>query len=133
MKSAFELAYITSSMFSGQPRGNTVRFLYLDEIHFIEPVSIGDIVAFSSKVVYIQDNVIHVRVKASVLNSETHIKKVTNLFHFAFRLTKIDKTLFPRSYKDGIYYLDAKRRHKKMEDAIVKEEEQSLWYDNEFY
>lgn len=130
MKSAFELAYITASMFSGETRSKGVRFLYLDEIHFIEPVSIGDIVSFSSKIVYIDSNVIHIRVKATVLNSETHVKKVTNLFHFAFKLNKIEKVLYPKSYKDGIYYIDARRRHKKMELALIHEVENTLWFDN---
>jgi acyl-coenzyme A thioesterase 9 len=114
MKSAFELAFITATMYSTDP--SKINFLYLDEIHFIEPVSIGDVVTFGSKVVYTtKDNVIHVRVKAEVLiPGGNHKRKTTNLFHFAFKVPQMLATLYPKTYKDGIYYLDAKRRHVKM-------------------
>eukprot|EP01080_Neovahlkampfia_damariscottae_P004467 gene4467-7848_t len=116
MRSAFEIAFINVNFFGSSFTDNGkpfCRFLYLDEIHFIEPISIGDIAVLSSKVVYLENNIVHCRVKVEVVHPVTKIRKTTNLFHFAFEVEAVDKILYPNSYKEGIYYLDAKRRHEK--------------------
>lgn len=117
MKMAFEDAFIAAALQSQDP--GKIKFMYLDEIHFIEPVSIGDVLSFASKIIYIEDNIVHVRVKAEVLiPGGAHQRKTTNLFYFVFSVDHIKYTLYPRSYKDGIYFLDAKRRHQKMKSVI---------------
>jgi hypothetical protein len=133
MKSALDTAFICVNFFtplSTKDGETSCKFLYLDEIHFIEPVSIGDIAIFSAKVIFVENNIVHVRVKVEVVRPGSSIKKTTNLFHFVFKVQQIQKQLYPSSYKgnfeffspvlDGIYYLDAKRRHEKYLESMNK-------------
>ncbi|KAJ4481142.1 Thioesterase/thiol ester dehydrase-isomerase [Lentinula aciculospora] len=128
MRLAYELGFSNASMFC---RGR-VRFLALDEISFKLPVPIGSILRLDSVILYDdlvrqierngEENVyqlVHVGVKANVIDIKTGTEKTTNEFRFTWRgeekftgdgieSQKLRKVV-PKTYRDAILWLEARR------------------------
>lgn len=106
MRKAFELAFSTAHVFSSiQP-----AFKAVDEITFVAPVSIGDIVCFTSEVVFTDNDYIQVSVAADVISPQTKERKTTNVFHFTFLSRGNKKKVYPYSYEDAIKMADGRRK-----------------------
>jgi len=108
MRKAFELAWTTAYVYTGM----RPTFKAIDEIFFLEPVSIGDIASFKSEVVYTQDNMVQIAVTADVILPESHTTKTTNIFHISFSFPQVKevKKIVPSSYEEVIKYVDGRRR-----------------------
>ncbi|KAI7902889.1 acyl-CoA thioester hydrolase [Cokeromyces recurvatus] len=108
MRRAYELAHATGSVFCKTP----VHLLSLDEIVFKKPVPVGSLLNLSSKVIYSQDDSFQVSVTAEVTDMKTNTTDVTNTFHFSFTTQrKVVPQIFPKTYAEGMLYLEGKRRH----------------------
>mmetsp|Transcript_15031 Transcript_15031/g.16718 ORF Transcript_15031/g.16718 Transcript_15031/m.16718 type:complete len:323 (+) Transcript_15031:744-1712(+) len=116
MKQAFNLAWTNAHVFSAsQP-----RFLALDEVIFHRPVSIGDIVFFTSQVVYTHGPTIGIEVVAEVMNYKTHTKVKSNTFHFLFTCPDaIVNRVVPVTYEESMKYLLGRRKHEASKKAAT--------------
>eukprot|EP00277_Geminigera_cryophila_P005025 CAMPEP_0179430590 /NCGR_PEP_ID=MMETSP0799-20121207/15698_1 /TAXON_ID=46947 /ORGANISM="Geminigera cryophila, Strain CCMP2564" /LENGTH=339 /DNA_ID=CAMNT_0021207109 /DNA_START=654 /DNA_END=1673 /DNA_ORIENTATION=- len=143
MHEAYELAYTTSAAYAaslgatGQIIG-APTVIAVDDISFSKPVSIGDVVIFTSKVVYTGSNellvqqsnkypnaiscVFQVRVLTKILDLKTGQKHISNEFHFTFLSRDPDAMprfpvvpcrvapIAPKSYTEGMLWIDGRRR-----------------------
>ncbi|KAM0751769.1 hypothetical protein T439DRAFT_324959 [Meredithblackwellia eburnea MCA 4105] len=111
MRLAYETAYSTACLFARTP----VSFIALDELHFALPVELGSLLTLDSRVTYnpmVGDHKsFHVAVEAGTTNLQSGERKITNTFHFTFASDKaLDRHVLPRSYKQAMMWLDARRR-----------------------
>jgi len=105
MRQAFELAWTTCYWFAcKQP---TLKAI--DDIAFLEPVEIGQVVTFSSKVVYSTENAVEVSVAADVIDPKSNARKTTNVFQFTFLCPDLKKKVIPFSYEDCLNYITGRR------------------------
>ena len=97
MRRAFELAHASAYTFSG----HRPRFLEVDQIVFKKPVNIGDLLRFTSRVLYTKEPVVapideddstgkpaevHVEVVSYILQPETCDAQECNKFYFTFAM-----------------------------------------------
>eukprot|EP00429_Kryptoperidinium_foliaceum_P016895 CAMPEP_0176037844 /NCGR_PEP_ID=MMETSP0120_2-20121206/18751_1 /TAXON_ID=160619 /ORGANISM="Kryptoperidinium foliaceum, Strain CCMP 1326" /LENGTH=433 /DNA_ID=CAMNT_0017371235 /DNA_START=29 /DNA_END=1330 /DNA_ORIENTATION=- len=89
MRRAYELARSTAHLFGGR----RPVFHELDEVTFLAPVNVGDMVTFESCVLYTSEKIdpqgratIHTEVKAHVLRPESRSVTLSNTFNFTFGL-----------------------------------------------
>ncbi|KAJ3809201.1 Thioesterase/thiol ester dehydrase-isomerase [Lentinula aff. lateritia] len=121
MRLAYELGFSNASMFCR----SRVRFLGLDEISFKLPVPIGSILRLNSVILYDdffrqrEENgeanvyqLVHVGVKANVVDIKTGTEKTTNEFRFTWRgeekLVKVRRVV-PKTYREAMLWLEARR------------------------
>lgn len=109
MREAFELGYLTACNFAKRDR---VRFVMMDDIIFLEPVEIGQVLSFGARVVYTAESkdIIQVMVTADVIRPTTGSRTTTNTFHFTFASDNLDTAVNPRSYREAIMLLEGRRR-----------------------
>ena len=104
---AYELAFITAYSFSGlQP-----AFLEVDRVDFLEPVDIGDILQFSSRVLYSENRGVlgrgeqgvgYVEVQAVVISPDSVSSRRTNTFLFAFGFEGHIATVVPETMEQAL-------------------------------
>jgi acyl-coenzyme A thioesterase 9 len=84
MRLAFELAFSNAYVFAG------IRpvFLEVDHVAFTNPVDVGDLLVFNSRVLYTepaeQQSLVHIHVEAWVTEPERATAKIANQFYFTF-------------------------------------------------
>jgi acyl-coenzyme A thioesterase 9 len=92
-------------------------------INFRKPIEVGGIALFNSQVCYSSDRFMQISVETQVLDVETqncevgltfvsytiHKLQITNTFQFTFKSDHEVPLVVPKSYADGILYLDARR------------------------
>eukprot|EP00041_Stephanoeca_diplocostata_P012655 m.212205 g.212205 ORF g.212205 m.212205 type:complete len:442 (+) comp19037_c0_seq8:239-1564(+) len=83
MRRAFELAFSTAYCFCGQ----VPSFVEVDEVLFLAPVNIGNLLRFESCVLYTEGNIMHVEVRTSVTCPEESANTLSNVFHFSFAVS----------------------------------------------
>ncbi|KZV64632.1 Thioesterase/thiol ester dehydrase-isomerase [Peniophora sp. CONT] len=112
MRLAYELGFTTSRLFTRRP----VTFLSLDKISFAKPVPIGSILRLKSEILYTEDNIVHVRVKAMVVEVETGAEQMTNDFRFTWAATeeagaeqKSIPLVVPKTYREAMKWLEGRR------------------------
>jgi len=148
MHEAYELAYTTAASFAalssfGASGGGVVgapTVMAVDDVTFSRPVSIGDVVIFSSKVTYTGSNelllqqhgnsshfadsiscIFQVTVTTHILDLKTGKRNLANEFHFTFlsRNGEVSdgalrpcpvRPVGPNSYLEGVAWLDGRRR-----------------------
>ncbi|KAI6192370.1 Acyl-coenzyme A thioesterase 9, mitochondrial [Aphelenchoides bicaudatus] len=105
MRSAFETALANAALFSRcRP-----HIMAVDNIVFKRPVEIGSILLLNSQVSYSTDCFMQLDVNANVVDIETGIGETTNTFQFTFKADKNVPRVMPKSYIDGMAYLNARR------------------------
>ncbi|KAF9556445.1 Thioesterase/thiol ester dehydrase-isomerase [Agrocybe pediades] len=115
MRLAYELGFANASMFT---RGH-VRFLSLDGISFSKPVPIGSILRLRSQILHTASSLeypvlVHVGVKANVVDVKTGREETTNDFRFTW-CRDIDaaspgvRHVVPKTYKEAMLWLEGKR------------------------
>lgn len=120
MRLGFELSFSTAYIFSkSQP-----FFVALDDITFLKPVEIGDILKLKSTVVYTKvirrkvinsnlkkEKFIVVEVVASVTNPEEGKSAITNVFYFTYHCPLLNeiKRVKPHTYAEAMKFLEGKR------------------------
>ncbi|KAI0063018.1 Thioesterase/thiol ester dehydrase-isomerase [Artomyces pyxidatus] len=111
MRLAYELGFTTSRLFTRNP----VRFLSLDNISFARPVPIGSILRLTSEILYTASSeqfptIVHVRVKANVVDVETGAERMTNDFRFTWCSDiPITRKVVPKTYREGMLWLEGRR------------------------
>jgi len=115
MRLAYELGFTNASLFT---RGH-VRFLSLDGISFARPVPIGSILRLRSQILYTTSSpeyptIVHVGVKANVVDVQTGQEQTTNDFRFTWcqELGKASPDLrkvVPETYTEAMLWLEGKR------------------------
>lgn len=116
MRLAYELGFTNASMFT---RGH-VRFLSLDGISFARPVPIGGILRLRSCILHTASTpehpvIVHVGVKANVVDVETGSEQTTNDFRFTWCqdpeevTTSPPRQVVPKTYKEAMLWLEGKR------------------------
>lgn len=123
MRHAFELAWITARNFAGKPP----VFVALDDIQFRAPVSIGDVISFTASVEYSQGyphRTMSVAVSTAILDPVAESTRITNDFHFTFRVDGVVNAVVPSTFADAMRYIEAMRRQQRGL-ALAAEREQS--------
>ncbi|KIM37937.1 hypothetical protein M413DRAFT_448199 [Hebeloma cylindrosporum] len=120
MRLAYELGFTNASLFT---RGH-VRFLSLDGISFARPVPIGSILRLRSQILHTQLGgegdqypiVVHVGVKADVVDVRTGAEQTTNDFRFTWCQERRNEAesaglrhVVPKTYKEAMLWLEGKR------------------------
>jgi len=109
MREAFELGYLTACNFAKRDR---IRFVMMDDIIFLQPVEIGQVLSFGARVVYTaaSKDMIQVMVTADVIDPTTGQRNTTNTFHFTFASPRLAAAINPCSYREAIMLLEGRRR-----------------------
>eukprot|EP00039_Didymoeca_costata_P005656 m.83380 g.83380 ORF g.83380 m.83380 type:complete len:440 (-) comp12920_c0_seq4:7885-9204(-) len=105
IRRAFEIAFATSYLFSG----GTPNFNKVDEVLFLTPVNVGDLVKFESAIIAVENdckpNLMHVEVLAFVTKPENRESRLSNVFHFTFAAggdcSHTLKSVLPSSMEDA--------------------------------
>jgi len=88
MRKAFETAYVSTVCFFGE---ENPHFLFVDDIQFVRPVSVGSVAEFVSTVVYSDAGHIVVQVVVMEVDHITEKRNKTNVLTYIFRSSIIDK------------------------------------------
>ncbi|KAF4568343.1 hypothetical protein EYR40_010253 [Pleurotus pulmonarius] len=113
MRLAYELGFTNASLFT---RGH-VRFLSLDKIAFARPVPIGSILKLTSCVLHSTSTpqfpvLVHIGVKADVIDPKTGEEQTTNDFRFTWcrdHGPPLEKVVVPRTYRGSMLWLEGRR------------------------
>ncbi|KAI0085600.1 Thioesterase/thiol ester dehydrase-isomerase [Irpex rosettiformis] len=113
MRLAYELGYTNSMIFTRGP----VRFLSLDSIAFAKPVPIGSVLHLTSHILHTENTeqypaLIHVGVKATVIDIKTGSEDLTNDFRFTWCREEGEpagRTVVPMTYQESMWWIEGKR------------------------
>ncbi|KAK7035389.1 hypothetical protein VNI00_011920 [Paramarasmius palmivorus] len=93
-----------------------VRFLSLDGISFAKPVPIGSILRLTSHILHSTTSseypmLVHVGVKANVVNIKTGSEQTTNDFRFTWCKEHGEETrkVVPKTYQEAMLWLEGRR------------------------
>ncbi|PHJ15887.1 acyl- thioesterase [Cystoisospora suis] len=115
-RKALELSYLTSQCFL---KAVTPVLKGVDDIYFLEPLFVGEMVMMRSTVVWVTAAEIQVQVEAFRVDPVSGEKKKTNIFNFRYGTRVHDEDLprqekpppvFPQNYADCIAFIEARRR-----------------------
>ncbi|CAN0044696.1 unnamed protein product [Discosporangium mesarthrocarpum] len=117
MHRAFEVAFCAAYTFGG----SRPQFLEIDEVVFLQPVDVGDIVRFDACVLYTRERdgahppAACVEVLASVVRPEAVMSKVSNRFNMTFRFPELSgdlrlREVVPADATEAARVLAAKER-----------------------
>ena len=116
MKNAYELARCTAYMFCGP--NSAPYFIAVDSMSFLQPVEIGSIISFHSKICYSAgepDSIFQIRVETVVHDLVKNSVFPSNIFHFSFQSPKVAvRQIVPSTYREAIDFLDGRRRRDKL-------------------
>ncbi|KAL5524920.1 hypothetical protein ACEPAF_8789 [Sanghuangporus sanghuang] len=112
---AYELGFTTASVFARKRR---LRFLSLDGIGFKCPVSIGSVLQLTSQVTHTSTEelpaVVHVFVKANVIDVKTGTEQHTNDFKFTWgeidpESEPLRRMVVPQTYAESMKWIEGRR------------------------
>lgn len=110
MAQAYNLALYTTSVFA---RGTAVVPLGIDEAVFLQPISIGDLVTFTARLVHATEQTcrvfVTVEVRAAADPARLPLRSNRLIFPFAARAPP--GGVVPHTYGEMLMHLDAVRRH----------------------
>lgn len=137
MRKAFEIARANAYMHCAPSAHHSYPVLAgIDDILFLHPVTLGQLLKFQSSVSYSERGAILVEVetRASTLQEATKPVKVTNRFHFTFGARTKDELALdvpqvkPHTYREAIHYLDGRRRLKAAKSSALETRSDLLTY-----
>jgi len=105
MRLAMETAWANAAIFSK----SRPKIMAVGHINFRKSVEVGGIALFNSQICYSADRFMQVSVETNVLDVESQKCEITNTFQFTFKADHEVPFVVPKSYADGIVYLDARR------------------------
>ncbi|EKM77042.1 hypothetical protein AGABI1DRAFT_122296 [Agaricus bisporus var. burnettii JB137-S8] len=115
MRLAYELGIANTVVFTRGP----ARFLSLDSISFARPVPIGSILSLTSQIHHTTSSpdyptIVHVGVKANVVDVETGSERTTNDFRFTWaqehgKGSTVPRKVVPRTYQEAMLWLEGRR------------------------
>jgi len=114
VRNSYELAFVTAWIFSRQKTEPTP--LCGEDLTFKLPISIGDIIKFTSAITYVEDNRIYCFVSLKVVHPETQKAITTNTFQYIFKAGEDTKlpNVVPESFEETMLYIDCMRRFKRL-------------------
>jgi len=116
MRMAYELAFGNACLFcKARP-----TFIAMDDVIFRRPVRIGDMVEFTSRIVYTPpkpDNCFLVMTVAEVIDPVTSTRDTSNVFYFTFKGGGPVKRIMPKTYAEMMLFLTGMRIYSKRDDA----------------
>lgn len=140
MHKAYELAFATASKFSVIQGWGAPTVFAVDDVSFAKPVSIGDVITFTSTVVYTGadelrgaqapgalpphlSSLFQVRVGTKIVDLKAGTSALSNEFHFSFFNRSPTQVagqfplqavpvvgIVPHSYREGMLWVDGRRR-----------------------
>lgn len=116
MRQAFEVAYtavlLLSKSIDATSQGK-IAFVAVDDINFLRPVEIGNLLTFTARVVYTKGRAAQVVVETEVYDLARGDKFLSNNFSFTFAVVGPEEDLgvkvVPRTYSDAMEYLTGRR------------------------
>jgi acyl-coenzyme A thioesterase 9 len=105
MRAAFETALANAAMLSKC----VPKVLAVDNVIFRKSVEIGSMLFLHSGVCYSQDRFMQLEVIAQTQSFDSDNLETTNTFQFTFKADKEVPIVLPKSYADGLHYLNARR------------------------
>ena len=105
MRSAFETALANAAILSKC----IPQVMAVDSVVFKKSVEIGSLLFLSSQVCYSTDRFMQLNVNAKVLNVKNGETETTNTLQFTFKANEEVPIVMPKSYADGMLYLNARR------------------------
>ncbi len=110
MAQAYNLARYTTSVYA---RGGAVVPLGLDEAVFLQPISIGDLVTFTARLVHATSHTCRVFVTVEVRDATdpSRLPLRSNRLIFPFAARAPPGGVVPHTYREVIMHVDAARRH----------------------
>jgi len=82
---------------------------HVDDVAFLKPVEIGDLMFFHSQVVFTHENKVQTRVSAEVKNKIDKNLKLTNVLQITWELPERVPAVVPKSYHEAMAYLTGRR------------------------
>ncbi|KAH3760844.1 acyl-coenzyme A thioesterase 9 [Pelomyxa schiedti] len=119
MRLAFELAWVTVHLvYKEEP-----RFLSVDDLNFLRPVQVGSVVTLRSRIVYSEENTVHVTVDTRVHQPKSE-SQLTCVSHLTFAVPHTDMFLVvqPETYEEAMLFLEAKRRHTSHTQVVITDQ-----------
>jgi len=105
MRVAFETALANAAILSK----STPKIMAVDSVIFKKPVEIGSFLILQSQVCYSHDKFMQCSVSAQSLDPQKGDIETTNTFQFTFKSENEVPVVVPKSYADGLQYLNARR------------------------
>lgn len=93
-------------------RGGPVEPLGIDEAVFLQPISIGDLVTFTARLVHATEHTCRVFVTCEVRNAADpgRLPLRSNRLIFPFAAKSPPGAVVPRAYSEMLMHIEAKRR-----------------------
>jgi len=82
---------------------------HVDDVLFLKPVEIGDLLFFHSQVVFTHENKVQTRVSAEVKSKDDKNLKLTNVLQITWELPERVREVVPKSYHEAMAYLTGRR------------------------
>ena len=109
MAQAYNLALYTSKVFA---RGGAVEPLGIDEAVFLQPISIGDLVTFTARLVHATQHTCRVFVTVEVRDAADpgRLPLRSNRLIFPFAAKSPPGAVLPNTYREMLMHIEAERR-----------------------
>eukprot|EP00825_Cyclidium_porcatum_P026512 TRINITY_DN2852_c0_g1_i3.p1 TRINITY_DN2852_c0_g1~~TRINITY_DN2852_c0_g1_i3.p1 ORF type:complete len:224 (-),score=32.03 TRINITY_DN2852_c0_g1_i3:230-901(-) len=109
MREAYELGWLAAHMFADR---EYVKIKHIHDFQFIQPVKIGDIIQFTSRICYVKDNLIDVVVTVENVNNYLDKYKTNELYLTYTSQKNLKKNVYPVTYEEAMLNCDSRRRIK---------------------
>merc|ERR1719469_434238 len=118
MRKSLELATSCAYLFGV---GSWPTFSYVDDIHFLRPVSSGDFIRFTANVTFTYKSAMNVFVIVESLSNENNTLVAKSVFKFnaIFVANQELKQIVPIDWEDMMMYVEGKRRIESKFDTII--------------
>lgn len=110
MRHGFELSWALAYTFSKR----RPKLIHMSDVSFIRPVDVSSLINMQAHVLYTEVNYMVIVVLAEVLDPISGSLTTSNSFYFTYTIDDALPQLFPKTYHEAIYYIDGRRKFKKM-------------------
>lgn len=86
----------------------------MTDVSFIRPVDVSSLISMQAHVLYTELNMMVIVVLAEILDPMTGSMATSNSFYYTYSIDDALPQLFPKTYHEAIYYIDGRRKFKKM-------------------
>lgn len=110
MRHGLELSWALAYSFSKR----RPKLQQMSDISFIRPVDVSSLINMQAHVLYTELNYMVIVVLAEIMNPITGSLTTSNSFYYTYSVDEPLPQLFPKTYHEAIYYIDGRRKFKKM-------------------
>lgn len=110
MRHGLELSWALAYTFTKR----TPKLENMSDISFIRPVEVSSLISMQAHILYTQLNYMVIVVLAEVLDPITGAMTTSNSFYYIYSVADALPQLYPKTYHEAIYYIDGRRKLKKM-------------------